>query len=48
MPEAIEHDDDYFWPVHDRLGLKNILTSLIDPLSRGNEEGQEEVITSTC
>ena len=46
MPEAIEHDDDYFWSVYDKLGLKNILTSLIDPLSRGNEKGQEEVITS--
>src|SRR5437764_9212243 len=48
MPEAIEHDDDYFWSVHDKLELENILTSLVDPLSRGNEEGQEEVITLTC
>src|SRR2546430_2112612 len=44
--DAIEPDNSHLWQVDSQMDLEAILTSLVNPLSAGNEPGQEELITS--
>ena len=46
-PVAREHDNDQIWQISNIIELESVFTSLIHPLSAGNETGQEQLVTST-